>query len=234
MSNPPPVFAIVPAAGIGQRMGASYPKQYLQLNGESLLQVTLHKLTALPFVERVVVAIAADDLWFSKSVASHPKVVTVIGGSTRAQSVLNALNWLCQSEQDSWVLVHDAARPCVRAEHIARLVTEVLAAGCGGILAVPAADTLKTVQHDKIQNTVDRNKIWLAHTPQMFQTKQLQMALQHALAAGIAITDEASAMELKGVKPIVVEDSRDNIKVTVPEDLPLASWILRQQQEQIL
>jgi len=223
-------WAIVPAAGIGKRMGSEIPKQYLPLAGKTLLEITLRKLDAVSRIKGVIVAIAADDIFFSR-IKDLPKNVSVIeGGKERADSVLSGLEFLCEHgfEQD-WAVVHDAARPCVNEENILRLMKKVENENRGGILAAPVADTLKKVENRHIQETVDRQMLWQAHTPQIFPVKKLRDAISRCLQDGIKITDEASALEYIGETPIVVEDSRDNIKVTHAEDLALAEFVLSRQ-----
>ena len=218
---------VVPAAGIGSRMGASCPKQYLPLAGKFLIEHTLERLLAHPRIERVVVAIAADDDFFpTLPVASHPRLMTTTGGSERADSVLNGLS-LVESE---WVLVHDAARPCITHQDIDRLIHAGLA-GDGAILGSRVRDTMKRSDAaGYIQKTVDRDQLWHALTPQFFRTGLLRDAIQQGQSQGLPITDEASAMELAGWRPLMVEGRADNIKVTRPEDLALAALFLSQQE----
>ena len=218
---------VVPAAGIGSRMGASCPKQYLPLAGKFLIEHTLERLLAHPRIERVVVAIAADDDFFpTLPVASHPRLMTTTGGSGRADSVLNGLS-LVESE---WVLVHDAARPCITHQDIDRLI-HVGLAGDGAILGSRVRDTMKRSDAaGYIQKTVDREQLWHALTPQFFRTGLLRDAIQQGQSQGLPITDEASAMQLAGWRPLMVEGRADNIKVTRPEDLALAALFLSQQE----
>ena len=218
---------VVPAAGIGSRMGASCPKQYLPLAGKFLIEHTLERLLAHPRIERVVVAIAADDDFFpTLPVASHPRLMTTTGGCERADSVLNGLS-LVESE---WVLVHDAARPCITHQDIDRLIQAGLA-GDGAILGSRVRDTMKRSDAaGYIQKTVDRDQLWHALTPQFFRTTLLRDAIQQGQSQGLPITDEASAMELAGWRPLMVEGRADNIKVTRPEDLALAALFLSQQE----
>ena len=218
---------VVPAAGIGSRMGASCPKQYLPLAGKFLIEHTLERLLAHPRIERVVVALAADDDFFQTlPVASHPRLMTTTGGCERADSVLNGLS-LVESE---WVLVHDAARPCITHQDIDRLIHAGLA-GDGAILGSRVRDTMKRSDAaGYIQKTVDRDQLWHALTPQFFRTGLLRDAIQQGQSQGLPITDEASAMELAGWRPLMVEGRADNIKVTRPEDLALAALFLSQQE----
>ena len=224
-----PIWAIVPAAGVGSRMQAAIPKQYLTLGHQCVLAHTLDKLLNLQSVERVVVAVAENDSWFNQTILPHPKLTVVAGGSTRAASVLNALNYVRDNADNPWVLVHDAARPCVRTDNVQRLIDAVLAGSSGGLLAVPAADTLKLVEGGTTKKTIDRTHIWHAHTPQMFRTLSLIAALEMAFDQNFEVTDEASAVEFSGGNPLVVADARDNIKITQPEDLLLAEWLITQQ-----
>ena len=218
---------VVPAAGVGSRMGASCPKQYLPLVGKFLIEHTLERLLGHPRIERVVVAIAADDEFFATlPVASHPRILITTGGAERADSVLQGLALV----ENDWVLVHDAARPCITHQDIDALIHAGLA-GDGAILGNRVRDTMKRSDASgRIQKTVDRNQLWHALTPQFFRTRQLEAALQQGLKLGAVITDEASAMELAGWHPLMVEGRADNLKVTRPEDLALAALFLSQQE----
>ncbi|MEX2327851.1 MAG: 2-C-methyl-D-erythritol 4-phosphate cytidylyltransferase, partial [Pseudomonadales bacterium] len=175
----------------------------------------------------IVLVVAPDDQDFRK-VSGHEPCEIVTGGDTRGESVFNALRHLRLEDAD-WVMVHDAARPCVRLAEIERLVAAVDDSEVGGLLAVPVIDTIKRVQESKVIATLDRQGLWLAQTPQMFRYGVLRRAMEKALAADIAVTDEASAVEYLGLVPIVVEGRRDNIKVTTRADLALAAWYLEQQ-----
>ena len=224
-------WAIVPAAGIGSRMQSDRPKQYLSLNGKTVLEQTLTRLLALPLFEKIIVAVSPiDQTWSTLPMANHGRIGQVVGGAERCDSVLNGLRHLSEiADADDWVLVHDVARPCVTVAQIKNLIDTVSDHSVGGILAIPVSDTLKKVQGVDISSTVDRSDIWQAQTPQMFRLKPLLDALSTGLEQGVAMTDEASAMEWAGHKPIVVESSRDNIKITRPEDLALAAYFLEQQ-----
>lgn len=223
-------WVIVPAAGIGSRMQAEIPKQYLQLGDKTLLEHTLERLLQIPQLEQIVVPLHPQDpYWSQLTLAKHPKIKAVTGGHERSESVLNGLAALDAASED-WVLVHDAARPCVSLACIERLFERLRENPVGGILGVPVADTLKRVADgSEIKETVDRNTLWQAQTPQMMRFGLLQDALQRALAAGCAITDEASAVEFAGYTPLIVEGRRDNIKITRPEDLAMAGLILELQ-----
>ncbi|HHQ4691535.1 TPA: 2-C-methyl-D-erythritol 4-phosphate cytidylyltransferase [Aeromonas veronii] len=218
--------AIVPAAGIGSRMGADCPKQYLQLAGKTILEHTLERLLSHPAIAQVIVALAPHDHWFEAlPVAANPRIVRVEGGAERAFSVLNGLH----VAQGEWVLVHDAARPCLTHGDLDALI--VVAMGCGGaILGSRVRDTMKRSDGEgNIIATVEREQLWHALTPQMFPTRALKRALEEGLLLGVTITDEASAMERAGFAVRMVEGRADNIKVTRPEDLSLAGLFLSQQ-----
>lgn len=228
----PQYWAIVPAAGIGARMCAAKPKQYLLLAGKTILEQTLERLLQLPFLAGVVVAVAEDDdFWPTLDIGHHEKIHKVIGGAERADSVLSALDFLQDKlgEQD-WVMVHDAARPCVELAAIEILCAELGDDPVGGILALPVTDTVKKVGSDNaIECTIDRRVLWLAQTPQLFRFQLLRDCLSQTLARKENITDEASAVELCGFTAKVVESTSDNIKITRPGDLALAEFILQNQ-----
>ncbi|WP_461606846.1 2-C-methyl-D-erythritol 4-phosphate cytidylyltransferase [Aeromonas rivipollensis] len=218
--------AIVPAAGIGSRMGADCPKQYLTLAGKSILEHTLGCLLSHPAIARVIVALAPHDGWFEQlAVAADPRILRVEGGIERAYSVLNALH----VAEGKWVLVHDAARPCLCHSDLDKLITTAMACD-GAILGSRVRDTMKrTDGAGNIVATVEREQLWHALTPQMFPAGTLKRALEEGLALGALITDEASAMERAGFTVKMVEGRADNIKVTRPEDLSLAELFLQQQ-----
>ncbi|MBV7438006.1 2-C-methyl-D-erythritol 4-phosphate cytidylyltransferase [Aeromonas sp. sif2416] len=218
--------AIVPAAGIGSRMGADCPKQYLQLAGQTILEHSLARLLSHPAITQVIVALAPHDGWFDAlPVAADPRILRVEGGSERAYSVLNALH----VASGDWVLVHDAARPCLCHGDLDKLIAAALTCD-GAILGSRVRDTMKrTDEQGNIVATVEREQLWHALTPQMFPTAPLRRALEEGLALGATITDEASAMERAGYPVRMVEGRADNIKVTRPEDLSLAGLFLDQQ-----
>ena len=223
----------MPAAGAGRRMGADVPKQYLQLGGLPILQHTLARLSQHPQIRGVVVSISTGDEYWPALAQQLPASICVApGGKERADSVLNGLEMLsAQAAPDDWVLVHDAARPCVRAEDIEKLITTVVEArACGGLLALPVRDTMKrTDEAGQILETVSRERLWHALTPQMFRLQVLIDALQAARSRGAAVTDEASAMELAGFHPLAVVGHPDNLKITHPSDLELAGTYLQAQ-----
>lgn len=223
MSLLPSFWAVIPAAGVGARMRADRPKQYLDLCGRSLLERTLDCFLDHPRLRGLAVSLAAEDPWWpTLACARDARILRAPGGRERADSVLGGL--LLLGEQGAtagdWVLVHDAARPNLCREDLDRLLAELAQDPVGGLLGVPARDTLKRVGRDgRVSETVDRSQVWLAYTPQMFRLGALRDALSAGLAAGAAITDEASAMEWAGHAPRLVEGRADNIKVTTPEDL---------------
>lgn len=222
--------AVVPAAGRGSRMQAHMPKQYLPLGDKTIIEHTLSRLLAHPQIEKIVVVVADDDHYFSSlPLSSHPKIEVTVGGPERAISVLNGLSCV----ETDWVLVHDAARPCITLADLDALVAAAEHGEDGAILAVPVKDTMKRADaQNRIERTVERGHLWHALTPQMFPTQQLADAIDAGLAQSIVLTDEASAMELAGFKPLLVAGRADNIKVTRPEDLALATFILQQQERE--
>ncbi len=224
------IWAVVPAAGVGKRMNADRPKQYLHLAGKTVIEHTLSRLLQAEVFAAVAVAISEEDpYWSELSIASHEKIITAAGGKERADSVLSGLHAIrTQATDDDWVLVHDAARPCITRADIHHLIESLINDEVGGILALPCADTLKNVQGKNILGTVDRSVIWRALTPQMFRYGTLKTALEHAVGNPV-ITDEASALELQGLQPKIVEGRPDNIKITRPEDLALAQFFMAQQ-----
>ncbi|WP_299599322.1 2-C-methyl-D-erythritol 4-phosphate cytidylyltransferase [uncultured Microbulbifer sp.] len=226
-------WVIVPAAGTGKRMGADKPKQYLSLAGKPLIQHTLENILGWPGLTGIVVAIAADDQEFSTLVAARdPRVHTVTGGTERADSVLAALDYLSElATPETSVLVHDAARPLVHKSDIESLVV----ASPTALLAQPASDTVKQSREESgkpvVRQTLPRQQIWLAQTPQKAPLQMLREALQAGLAQNPqAITDEASALELAGYAPELVPACRSNFKVTHPADLVLAEVLLQHRQ----
>jgi len=228
----PRFWVVIPAAGSGMRMGAAVPKQYLPLAGRTVIEHSMARLAALPGVAGLVVALAVDDpYWPTLKLQLGVPVQRITGGSERCHSVLAALTWLLGvAEANDWVLVHDAARPCVRRADLQRLLDTLADDPIGGLLAIPARDTKKRADaNGRILSTVDRTDLWKAQTPQMFRLGALHEALSRAIAAGVLVTDEASAMEYAGLMPRLVEGHSDNIKITRPEDLMLAEFYIAQQ-----
>ena len=225
-------WAVVPAAGVGKRMNADRPKQYLELAGKTVIEHTLYRLLSADVFAAVAVAISVEDpYWPELDVSVHEKVITAAGGKERADSVLSALKSIRDLASDNdWVLVHDAARPCITATDIHFLIDSLMDDPVGGILALSSHDTLKNVQSGSILGTLDRSHIWRALTPQMFRYGSLKQALEMA-EGNLAITDEASALELQGLQPKIVEGRPDNIKITRPEDLALAQFYMEYQND---
>lgn len=226
------IWPVVPAAGIGSRMQADRPKQYLPLLGRFIMDHTLECLLSWPGVERLVLVLAADDPWFSDSeFASDPRIVRADGGRERCDSVLNGLKALegVAGESD-WVLVHDVARPCLSHQDLRQLIETTQ--WPGGILASPTRDTMKRGRIENgsvvIEHTVERDQLWHALTPQFFPLGLLKECLEHCLAQELIVTDEASALEQLGHQPMLIQGRADNLKVTRPEDLALAEMYLRQ------
>jgi len=230
------IWAFIPAGGLGRRMNAPVPKQYLPLLGRPVILHTLERLVSSARVQGVMVGIASDDAHWPKvhpELKSVPKFLgTSPGGETRAHTVLNGLKALAsKANPDDWVLVHDAVRPCVRVADIDKLIQAVSSDEHGGLLAQPVSDTVKQVDQDKrVVATIQREGLWRAATPQMFRIRQLQQTLEQSMKTGAVITDEASAMEQAGFRPKVVACHPDNIKITLAEDFALAELFLKQQQ----
>ena len=235
------VYAIIPAAGIGSRMQSSIPKQYLPLSGSTVLLHSMRAILALPQVSRLIVALNQGDIWWhgtrdQLSADELQRVQICEGGAERWQSVRAALRCLThQTTRNEWVLIHDAVRPCVRHEDLLALLescTKGSGSRSGGLLAVPVSDTLKRADgHLSVQTTVDRSQLWAACTPQMFRARDLLLALERCADNAVTVTDESSAMEFCGEKPQLIPCHKDNIKITYPEDLQLAEWILRDRQQ---
>ncbi len=222
-------WAAIPAAGTGSRLAAERPKQYLELRGRSILEHSLRPFLAHPDIRGVVVALAPGDPWWGQLPAGVREAVRVVdGGSERLHSVQKCLRHLLTvAALNDWVLVHDAARPCLRREDLDRLLAEAGAHGVGGILALPVRDTMKRARSTgEIEATVDRRDLWHAMTPQMFRLGALEQAISGAIAEGTLVTDEAQAMELAGTPGLLVRGHADNIKVTLADDLAMAELIL--------
>ncbi len=223
------LWCVLPAAGKGVRAGGDRPKQYQLIDGRPMLDHTLERLSAHPRIAGFMVVIAADDRHFGAmdSIGGKP-LKTAIGGGERSDSVLAGLMALPASVGDNdFVLVHDAARPCVRLDDITRLIERAGPVG-GGLLGAPLRDTLKRADAEcHSVATEPREGRWRAFTPQMFRRSDLMRALRLAAEAGIVPGDEAMAMERAGTSPLLVEGSEDNIKVTTPADFALAEFLLR-------
>ncbi len=235
MPLPSQYSVVVPAAGIGERMKADCPKQYLHIAGKTIIEHTLTNLLEHSQVKHVIVVLDPNDNFFSElAIASHPSIKVVEGGQERCDSVLAGLNYLPDDEE--WVLVHDAARPCLAKTDLTTLLQLAEQGSIGGILATPVRDTMKRAIDVKmngqhvIKQTESREKLWHALTPQFFKLASLKKALNEASKQNANITDEASAIELLGEKVMLVEGRASNIKITQPEDLLLAEFYLTQKQ----
>ena len=223
------VWAVVPAAGAGRRFGADRPKQYLPLGGRPVIAHVVAKLAAVPGVAGILAAVASGDPWWDEAAGGFDApVVRVEGGAERCLSVANALERLgAFAAGDDLALVHDAARPCVAVADVERLVAAARRHPDGAILASPVRDTLKRAGRDGlIEGTLHRDRLWCAFTPQVFPLGRLRTALRSAIADGCMVTDEAQAMERIGARPLLVEGSPGNVKITRPEDLALARALL--------
>ncbi|MBE7421978.1 MAG: 2-C-methyl-D-erythritol 4-phosphate cytidylyltransferase [Zoogloeaceae bacterium] len=228
----PRYFALIPAAGTGSRVGGERSKQYQLLAGQPMMRHALAVFCASPRIQRVFVVLAeADGMWerFHWSALGPQLAVLRCGGATRADSVLNGLQAISAFvEPDDWILVHDAARPCLSSGQLDELVDRVGDDAVGGILAIPVADTLKRGTPDRrIEATLPREHLWQAQTPQMFRYG----LLREALSRSRAVTDEAAAVEALGHHPLLVPSDPDNLKVTWPADLALAERILQQRKQ---
>ena len=219
----PDFWVVLPAAGVGARMQADRPKQYLLWGQRTLIEHTLACFLDQPGLRGLVVSLSTDDGWWpTLPCAEDARITRAVGGRERADSVLNGLIALRElgAADGDWVLVHDAARPNLTDGDLHKLLSTLASDPVGGLLAVPVRDTLKQIGPDgRVAATPDRSQFWQAYTPQMFRLGPLQQALTDALAAGALITDEASAMEWAGQAPLLVEGRADNLKITRPEDL---------------
>ncbi len=223
-------WAVIPAAGMGNRMGADRPKQYLSLGEKTVIEHTLERFASQPAISGIVVALDRfDHYWASLHIVCDKPLKTVLGGAERCHSVLNSLEYLFSLvDSIDWVLVHDAARPCLTSADLNKLIETLADDEVGGILGLPARDTIKRSGRDqRIEETVDRSALWHALTPQMFRIGVLTEALRRSIQDNYLVTDEASAVEHIGLRPRLVEGRADNIKITRPEDLALAQYYLK-------
>lgn len=217
------IYAIVPAAGMGMRANTTQPKQFLSIGKHTIIEYALAPLIARDDIEKIVVVLNDQQQWRNLPIAKHPKIITTQGGDTRSQSVLNGLAALAATEDD-WIVVHDAARPCLSDSELAHLLAAIADHPVGGLLATPVRDTLKKSDAEGcIENTVDRSDLWQAQTPQCFRFGLLQQALTKYRD----VTDESEAVERLGYRAKLVPGLLTNFKVTHPEDIQLAQKLVR-------
>ena len=235
MSNNQRVWVIIPAAGIGKRMQSSIPKQYLKIDNRTILEHTLNCFISHADIAGIIVVLNSDDYYWKtvqKNLLSKSKpVYTVEGGTERSDSVMQGIDYLLMIERihdNSWIMVHDAARPCLLKKDIDALLSVRNQSSAGGLLASPVRDTMKRAipNSKKISRTESRDNLWHALTPQLFRIGELKEALEHCLEKGIEVTDEASALEAVGKSVLLIEGSSNNIKVTQTDDLELATLLL--------
>jgi len=234
MTQAPRYFALIPAAGVGARMGATSPKQYLKIGGKPMLRHTLDAFQSSELIAHTFVVVSPDDPCIDAVAPNHGVTVLRCGGATRMESVRNGLAVLANTLVPAdWVLVHDAARPGLTAELIEKLITGTGDHPAGGLLALPVVDTVKRCIDGEAAGTVPRNGLWLAQTPQMFRYALLRDALA-AVTDPDAITDDASAVEALGLSPRLVEGHPRNLKVTLPDDIRIAEMYLAVSQPELV
>ena len=223
----PRYIALIPAAGVGERMGTSMPKQYAQLAAKPMLQHVMETFSTSSLISHTYVVVSANDAYISDLPKLPRTTILKCGGAARQDSVTNGLLAISsETEDDDWILVHDAARPGLTHNLLDKLIAFVKDGAVGGLLALPMVDTIKRSDgHGRSEMTVERSALWSAQTPQMFRYTQLLQALQQAQQ----VTDEASAIEAMGHRPKLVEGSARNFKVTLPQDLLLAELIFKDQ-----
>jgi 2-C-methyl-D-erythritol 4-phosphate cytidylyltransferase len=233
-SQAPRYFALIPAAGVGARMAASGPKQYLKIGGKPMLRHAIDAFLFSELIAHTYVVVSADDPIIDSIVPSHGVTVLRCGGATRMESVRNGLAALAPTlRENDWVLVHDAARPGLNAELIEKLILATGDHPVGGLLGLPVVDTVKRCIEGEACGTIPRNGLWLAQTPQMFRYKLLREALTAATDPN-TITDDASAVEALGLTPKLVEGHPRNLKVTLPDDIRIAELYLAVSQPELV
>lgn len=233
MSNNNRLWVVIPAAGIGKRMGVDIPKQYITVCDKAIIEHTVEKFTSRNDLQGILVALSnSDQHWSTLELSKNNKITTVTGGEERYKSVYNALCSLKnKADDDDWILVHDAVRPCITTFEIDQFIADLdHLNGIGGILALPCFETMKKANtNHEIEETIDRKFIWHAQTPQMFRYKKLFLAIEKIMNENIFITDEAMAMELAGYKPMLIQGTHSNIKITDQNDLKYLESFLRQE-----
>ena len=234
MTQAPRYFALIPAAGVGARMGSTSPKQYLKIGGKPMLRHTLDAFLSSELIAHTFVVVSPDDPYIDAVAPNHGVTVLRCGGASRMESVRNGLAVLANTlARNDWVLVHDAARPGLTAELIEKLITGTGDHPAGGLLALPVVDTVKRCIDGEAAGTVPRNGLWLAQTPQMFRYELLREALAAATDPD-SITDDASAVEALGLSPKLVEGHPRNLKVTLPDDIRIAEMYLAVSQPELV
>jgi len=235
-TNSPSLWVVLPAAGVGKRMKVNHPKQYLKIQKKTVIELSISRFLSHSKVAGIVVVISKGDEYWEDVKQNFErngiKLHIAEGGKERCHSVLNGLRYLknIANEMD-WVMVHDAARPCLHKDDIQQLIDKLWFHSTGGLLGLPVADTLKfSGDNMRVKKTVDRSGLWRALTPQMFRYQKLLDSLESVIHQPEKITDEASAMELSGYEPVMVEGRWDNIKITHPQDLTQAKIILEAQK----
>ena len=223
-------WVIIPAAGIGQRMGSETPKQYLKINNETIVERTISLFSTNFLIEKVVVVLhPSDTRWSTLNIQYPDKVVTAVGGDVRVESVRQGLLYLKkEAAANDWVLVHDVVRPCLSSALLNFFINTIADHRVGGLLALPVTDTIKKIDTDHVvRTTISREGLWVAQTPQMFRYGFLLDAIENAIQLDTPVTDESCAIELAGEHPIVIRGDWRNIKITTPEDLEQAKGILQ-------
>jgi len=234
MNQAPRYFALIPAAGVGARMGASAPKQYIRIGGKPMLRHTLDAFLSSDLIAHTFIVVSPDDPYIDSVAPNHGVTVLRCGGASRMESVRNGLAVLASTLAPSdWVLVHDAARPGLTAELIEKLISATGEHPVGGLLGLPVVDTVKRCIEGEACGTIPRNGLWLAQTPQMFRYQLLRQALNAATDPD-TITDDASAVEALGLTPKLVEGHPRNLKVTLPDDIRIAELYLAVSQPELV
>jgi 2-C-methyl-D-erythritol 4-phosphate cytidylyltransferase len=236
MNSKSPVWAIVPASGIGHRMQSPVAKQYLQLDNKTIIEHTLDRLLSFDGIDGLILVLQAGDRnWEALNYQFSKPLIVTTGGKQRHDSVFNGLQKLLELKMDNpFVMVHDAVRPLVLHQDLQNLLDAAVEHEAGGLLALPVSDTLK--QQDEfgnIERTVPRKDLWRAFTPQMFRAELLYRAIEHVRQNNLNVTDDASAVEALGMCPRLVVSSAENLKITYPADLPLATMILKRQRQEM-
>ncbi|MFT5396253.1 MAG: 2-C-methyl-D-erythritol 4-phosphate cytidylyltransferase [Gammaproteobacteria bacterium] len=231
MSDSSKYWVVIPAAGVGSRMGVDKPKQYISINNKTIIEHTIDCFIDREEIEKIIIAISKEDeFWPTLAISNHEKIITAPGGEERYQSVLNSLQALSgKAENSDWVMVHDAARPCLNQSAIDRLIIELRTHDVGGILAMPCRDTMKRANDTgEIDKTVERDLLWHAQTPQMFKYGMLLSAIEDALKNKTVVTDESMAIERMGFKPMLIHGHQENMKLTHKDDIePLKAYLDR-------